>query len=172
MSSPVLKDFSTLYASEYDVNVVDGRSIRNGILKSETILGNSLMKTIDNGEMMSDEQMLDMYSSQMDLTKNNLIYEFPKNIKQLSLLERYMSEQELNIDKIVYFKVLDLNKTFNYAREKYGKVYDDIEIFAKRLSEYKSNRVKLFEILKLKYDFEEVDILTEENEIKKATNII
>ena len=122
-------------------------------VKNETDLGNKVKNIMAEGELVSDDLVLNVIKervSENDCDQGFILDGYPRNIIQAESLNMVLKDINRNIDKILF---LDVDFTVLHSRiesrskenEKEKRADDTSEILIKRLDEYKSQTAPLGE---------------------------
>ncbi len=120
-------------------------------IKDETELGNIVKKIMANGELVSDEIVLNVIRDRViqDDCKSGFILDgYPRNVKQAESLNIVLDEINKEINKII---LLDVNfdslksRILNRNKENSNEIRDDdtSEVLIRRVEEYKKQTAPL-----------------------------
>ena len=120
-------------------------------IKDETELGNIVKKIMANGEMVSDEIVLNVIRDrfiQNDCKLGFILDGYPRNVKQAESLNIVLNEINKEINKII---LLDVNfdslksRILNRNEENSNEIRDDdtSEVLIRRVEEYKKQTAPL-----------------------------
>lgn len=105
-------------------NVIDSEIIKNRLIKPTSEIDNKVKYHIDNGLLISDAYLIDSLIQNWDSKKQNILVDFPKNIKQLNVLKYHLELLNDTIEKIIYYKIKDFDEIYDIAQTNYGKYYN------------------------------------------------
>ncbi|MEC7734897.1 MAG: adenylate kinase [Pseudomonadota bacterium] len=120
-------------------------------IKDETELGNIVKKIMANGELVSDEIVLNVIRDrviQNDCKLGFILDGYPRNVKQAESLNIVLNEINKEINKII---LLDVNfdslksRILNRNKENSNEIRDDdtSEVLIRRVEEYKKQTAPL-----------------------------
>ena len=120
-------------------------------IKDETELGNIVKKIMANGELVSDEIVLNVIRDrviQNDCKLGFILDGYPRNVKQAESLNIVLNEINKEINKIIF---LDVNfdslksRILNRNKENSNEIRDDdtSEVLIRRVEEYKKQTAPL-----------------------------
>lgn len=134
-------------------------------IKDGTELGNIVKKIMANGELVSDEIVLNVIRDRIILSdcKSGFILDgYPRNVKQAESLNIVLDEINKKINKII---LLDVNfdslksRILNRNKENSNEIRDDdtSEVLIKRVEEYKKQTAPLESYYKDNKDFNKIN---------------
>jgi len=134
-------------------------------IKDGTELGNIVKKIMANGELVSDEIVLNVIRDRIILSdcKSGFILDgYPRNVKQAESLNIVLDEINKKINKII---LLDVNfdslksRILNRNKENSNEIRDDdtSEVLIKRVEEYKKQTAPLEAYYRDNKDFNKIN---------------
>ena len=134
-------------------------------IKDGTELGNIVKKIMANGELVSDEIVLNVIRDRIILgdCKSGFILDgYPRNVKQAESLNTALDEINKKINKII---LLDVNfdslksRILNRNKENSNEIRDDdtSEVLIKRVEEYKKQTAPLEDYYRGNKDFNKIN---------------
>lgn len=139
-------------------------------LKNNTPLGKKAKSYIDKGELVPDEVVVDIVKDRLvkDDCKNGFILDgFPRTLKQAIELDKFLSEQNIEIDHVLNFVLDDEVAVQRIAsRQKLeNRKDDDIETVKTRLVVYHNKTKPLINYYDEKKLLRDIDASPSINEI-------
>ncbi len=128
---------------EYGIAHISTGEILRTAIKNDTALGKQAKAFIDNGELVTDDLMINLIRERLqeqDCKKGFLLDGFPRTLKQAQELDNLLKELNLSLTHILEVDVPEdilLNRILNRAKEGSGRSDDNEEVVKNRLKVYK-----------------------------------
>lgn len=91
-----------IISSKYNLNHISTGDLLRAELKKESELSTLIKDKISNGELVSDEIILELIKANIDDDCNGYIFDgFPRTIKQAEMLDELFNEQNKKIDHVI-----------------------------------------------------------------------
>ena len=99
---------SQLLKDKYDLDHISTGDLLREVASEKTPLGEKIANIINNGELVSDDIMLEMLKNKINSLKNSkgIIFDgFPRNTKQAVMLDELLNSLNKQIDHVLYLNI-------------------------------------------------------------------
>lgn len=153
-----------------------GDMLREAIAQ-DSPLGRSVKEIMDNGELVSDEVMVEIIKerlSDQDCLNGFILDGFPRTIAQAEALDAMLDPRCCEIDAVIYFEVNDqeLFERVKKRGEQSGRSDDNADVLKARLATYRQNTAPLLPYYEGKGLLKEVDGMQDIDSVTTAIDKI
>ena len=91
---------------KYNYNHLSTGNLLREEIKNKTDLGLKVSSLVERGLLVSDDIILEIIENKLSNMNSNLVLDgFPRNINQAKLLDNYILNSDIEIDKVVFIDV-------------------------------------------------------------------